>query len=230
MTFGWRKHLFLTVLFSACSLTLIGCGPEAVNMTGRDHAAGMIELQYEQVCDNLARFVWDENSLPSHVVLTQGIAQVSDRLDAGVTIPFNGLNGNNNNNQGVNLSGERQWTVNWSVKPVVEGDSLVALQNLYRDEVHRSVSPDDRNIGRKGSAAVNPTTNPGEWPSTQGSPWFQITKPKDVEVAYKGSYRSVTVYVTAEHMQELSAFTVDVLRNSPYIPPILPGAQPALNP
>jgi hypothetical protein len=128
------------------------------------------------------------------------------------------------------VAAERQWTVNWSVKPVVEGDSLVALQSLYRDAIHRSIPPDDRNVGRRGENHSGATTMMSEeWPTTQGSPWFQLKEPTHEPIAYKGSYRGVKVYVTAEHMQELSGFTINILRNSPNVTTLLPGI-PALNP
>jgi len=221
----------IKVLFAGVCLGACGCTEQAVSNASENHAASMMELQYQQVVDNLARFVWEENSLPSHVVLTQGIAQISDKADAGVSLPFNHLGSgsvNNSNTGSFNISGERQWTVNWSVKPVVEGDSLVALQGLYRDAIHRSVPPDQRNMGRSKHSTAS--TGSDAWPSTQGAPWFQVTAPKDESVAYKGTYRNATVYVTSEHMEELSKFTVDVLRNSPNIPPLLPGANTALNP
>src|SRR5437867_1474326 len=125
------------VLISIC-VAVGGCTTTAVNNTGEDHASNMIELQYQQVVDNLARFVWDENSLPSHVTLTQGIAQVSDRLAGGFNLPFTT---EGSAQRQFNIAGERQWTVNWSVRPVVEGDSLMALQSLYRDAVRRSIRP-----------------------------------------------------------------------------------------
>src|SRR5438477_8370173 len=124
-----------------------GCTTTAVREMSASHAQQMIDFQYQQIVDNLARFVWDENSLPSNVTISSGIAQVSDRISPGIQVPFN-----TTVNQQVSGSAtaERQWTVNWNVRPVVEGDSLVALQNLYRDQVRWNIPEGQRNLGRKG--------------------------------------------------------------------------------
>src|SRR4051812_37245209 len=123
-----RWLLRTTQLVALCgfAVSITGCTADSVRKTSSAHAQQMIDFEYQQIVDNLARFVWDENSLPSNVTISSGIAQVSDRISPGISVPFD-----TTVNQQVtgSVTAERQWTLNWNVRPVIEGDSLVALQN-----------------------------------------------------------------------------------------------------
>lgn len=213
----------LCLLFSAT-----GCTHQALRRSTLDTAGTYADLQYQQVLNNLARFAWDRESLPSQLYVITGVVQVSDTVTPGVDLPWKL---GEPARPTVKLSGSRQWTEKWDVKPVSTSDELRRLQRLYRSAVDQNRCPPGG-----GGDSEPPDTQPADQPTTRPTSqpvgkWLHFGRPP-AEALFSGRYRNSTVYVTKDGVRGLTQLTLQVLggkENQPqFLFPSFNG--PALNP
>ena len=109
----------------AVAVALVGStGCTAVRLGQRTmrQASTLPDLQYQQVLDNLARFVDDPAALPWHVNFREGTTQITDSAGAGAAVdlgpPSNTL---------PQLFGSRTVVVQWGMTPVIEHTALRLL-------------------------------------------------------------------------------------------------------
>lgn len=84
-----RRLLPLAYLLLACS----GCTTTRLRSNSDDTAVTVGDLEQQQVLDNLARFVYDCNSMPYFSFPNQGSAIVSDQESGGMTPSWGRLGG-----------------------------------------------------------------------------------------------------------------------------------------
>ncbi len=123
----------------AVAVALVGStGCTAVRLGQRTmrQASTLPDLQYQQVLDNLARFVDDPAALPWHVNFREGTTQITDSASAGAAVdlgpPSNTL---------PQLFGSRTVVVQWGMTPVIEHTALRLLRMAYRRAIGLSEMP-----------------------------------------------------------------------------------------
>lgn len=92
------------------------------------HQGGSVpDLQYRQVLDNLALFAGNPASLPWHVNLREGTAQITDSLTGGLLIDTSAPDG-----LLPQLFGSRTAVAQWGMAPVVDATELRLIRFAYR--------------------------------------------------------------------------------------------------
>jgi hypothetical protein len=188
------------------------------------------DLNYQQVLDNLARFVASPAIMPSLAIVYAGTVNVSDQksinanaiyaptltsaMQFGAGLPILSML--------FNPSGSRNLTENWSLAPVTDVDSLrrirCAFQMLVLDGggTNRCVDCQDQlerfYLGEQDNLdCVIPTG------------WFHAGCEKDVppSCCYVGHYKGTYVWVTPEGLDGLTRFTmtvIDLATGKPHAP------------
>lgn len=115
-------------LLTACVSTALHHNTTAVMGTIQD-------MRREQVLTNISSTIDNITSLPVHVVVTQGSAQVSGSVTPGVKLPHMNLS---SSTKELDVSGTYQWTDQWQFIPVTAPDDLQRLRALYSAIVRRT--------------------------------------------------------------------------------------------
>ena len=119
------------------------------------------DIYNQQILDNLARISADPTALPYFNTLDSGVPQVVDKLTLGgfLMFPAQSLVKQLHNQRGGQLgplTGERDVTVNWTMKPVSDEGRLRAMRCLYL-WVLGELNPDDAAKCRKRIGNFYPT-------------------------------------------------------------------------
>ena len=179
---AWRKAC-RGVLLLAVLLPLCDCTSQELRKSTTYQGSTVSDLLEEMVLDNLEMIRQDPGALPWHVKVTQGTTTIQDQLNApqysytwpvvSQTILGNSL-------------GQRQWQLGWTVVPVIDGATLLALQKRYQ----YWAKPENFD-----AAFVEGTTPPDKGPF--------------------GRYGSVFVWPRPGQRQQLTAIVADVLTQAP---------------
>lgn len=190
LTTGQRVlGLLLTLGISAC-----------VSVRLEDHAvraaSTLTDLQYKMVLDNLAMMAANPDRIPWHIKLDGGSVQISDQVGAELGIlgltwrsGYDAVDGR------FLLFPERQTTDQWDFVPVTNPTELRNLQAAYQKALGLKLEED----------LLKDLHIPDNWFSKGG----RADVPADT--AYSGQYRDHFVWVTSDHLRELSKFTLTVL-------------------
>lgn len=115
----------------AVSLCLLlvssGCTVGRLRQRTINQGSTLPELQYQQVLDNLALFAANPASLPWHVNLREGTAQVTDSISGGALVDL----GPPASTQ-PQVFGSRTAVAQWGMAPVVDATELRLLRFAYR--------------------------------------------------------------------------------------------------
>lgn len=114
---------------------LTGCVSTALRHNTTAVIGTIHDLRREQVLTNISATIDNITSLPVHVVITQGSAQVSGTVTPGVKLPHMNLSAGTKE---LDVSGTYQWTDQWQFIPVTAPDDLQRLRTLYSAIVRRT--------------------------------------------------------------------------------------------
>jgi hypothetical protein len=124
------NRLLCLIFVSSC---LIGCASTQLRMDTLRLTSTVPDIQAVQVLDNLARLTADPGVMPYYTIITNGTANVSDKAKVSgfLTFPAQTIVKQLHNQRGGQLgplSGERDITGNWSLKPVNDPYRLAAMR------------------------------------------------------------------------------------------------------
>src|SRR5436305_13113188 len=100
----------------------------------------LMDLQYQQVLDNVARFHADPDTLPSFAVASAGTVSVADTAGASVSPTYSPTLTTAQQGGGAlpilsllfPFTAQRALTENWSLTPITDADNLRRLRCAYR--------------------------------------------------------------------------------------------------
>lgn len=114
-----------------------GCIAHRLGQRAMNQANTLPDLHYQQVLDNLARFVDNPAGLPWHVNFREGTTQITDSGSAGAAVdlgpPAETL---------PQLFGSRTVVVQWGMTPVIDPVELRLLRVAYRRALGSAEMPE----------------------------------------------------------------------------------------
>jgi hypothetical protein len=140
----------LRLVCVALAWVLSGCASAQLNYNTLEISSTVDHLVTSQVLYNIAKYVENPWAVPAQVNIPAGSVQTTNQLSASYTDPVNkALTAINtvataaaktvtNTNQVVTAattvtpSANDQWSQNWSLSPVIDGDQVRRLRALYR--------------------------------------------------------------------------------------------------
>jgi hypothetical protein len=127
----------------ALALAASGCTGHQLRKSTVGQARTLTDLQYQQVLDNLAIFSLDPSTLPWHVSLKTGVAQVTDTGSAGAMLSIG-----SRVTAAPNVLGTRSVVEQWSTVPVTDDMTLELLRIAYRNAmgIRGALGPDEANL------------------------------------------------------------------------------------
>jgi hypothetical protein len=112
---------------------LTGCVAAQMNANALDVASTIGDLQTRQVLQNLSRFIDDPDAIPAQAILLAGFVQARNSASASATFPLDMVN---KFAREFTPSATIEWTDNWYLVPVTDGDDIRRLRALYRFAVY----------------------------------------------------------------------------------------------
>jgi hypothetical protein len=177
------------------------------------------EIYTQEILDNLIRAALDPTSLPYFNTLDSGVPQVTDKGTIGgfINYPAQSIVKQLHNQRGGQLgplTGERDVTVNWTIKPVNDESRLRAMRCLYLwvlDKPLENIQLCDRTVGRfftdeKGRQRLCLAAIP--------KGWFQWGRRHDIpkEARYVVDHHGTYGWVVPGREEELTRFSLTILR------------------
>jgi hypothetical protein len=207
----------------------VGCAHVQLRWNTTHQARTMTEIYEQQVLDNMAMFVHDENSLPFFSIPQSGTNQVVDTANAGTDLKWN----NTSFMEGLlKLSGMRSMTEAWNLAPVSDPRRLELMRCAYQQAVAGCTGaetcdscPDCEKLRKKfhiGVAETSETLADFTRETGKTSPaclqavcWFgcgcEKCVPKKCPCLKVGHYCGTYVWVLPGGQNELSKLTLLVL-------------------
>ena len=130
-------RLVQRTLLVGLAFALFGCTSQALQSSTIEQGSTVPELLEQMVLDNLEMVRQDPSALPWHVKITGGQITIQDELNVptySYTWPIVAQTA------GGNSLGQRQWTLQWTVSPVVDTETLQTLQSIYQQWASRKNS------------------------------------------------------------------------------------------
>jgi hypothetical protein len=103
-----------------------GCVTSHLRDLTVDQSETLTEFQYRMVLDNLAMFRTDSASLPWHVQLSTGTAQLDASINPSGNYTWSPVS------QTLGLSATGDVTVNWTLTPVLNDEQLANIRQRYQ--------------------------------------------------------------------------------------------------
>ena len=212
-----RRGVLLIVLISTLSgcATHIALRKDTVRTTNT-----LMDLQYQQVLDNLARFQDNSDTVPSFAVASAGTVSVSDQKSAGVSPTYSPTLTFANQGAGAlpilsllfPLSTQRAVTENWSLTPITDADNLRRLRCAYRLLVLGEATPNyEFCVKQMKEFFAGEEADLADYFPPRG--WYGVGGKHDVPkgACYVGCHGCTYVWVTPEAMNALALFTMGAL-------------------
>jgi hypothetical protein len=220
-------------LFLLLALTIASAGCRT-HLSLRDNTLltteTLTDLNYQQVLDNLARFVANPSTMPSLAIVNAGTVNVADQkalaangtyapsltqaMQFGSGLPILSLL--------FNPNASRNLTENWSLAPVTDIDNLRRIRCAFQMLVLNGGETSDcfscQDLIERfylGEQKDLECIIPGGW--------YHVGCKKDLppSVCYVGHYRDVYVWVTPDGLEGLTRFTmtvIDLATGKPHAP------------
>ena len=211
----WCVGLLLAVL----AIQSAGCATQralqkhtvAANITVSD-------IYYQQVLNNIARFVENPAAMPSISVVTAGTVNVQDqaggslspnysptltrRLQGGGALPILSIL--------FGVNGSRSISENWSTAPVTDSDNIRRLRCAFQLVVGTEASECDRCKDRLKGFFQGGTES---FDCMLPTDWYCVGCERDVpsNACYVGNHCQTYVWVTPEGLDGLTRFTITIL-------------------
>lgn len=208
----------------SCGCTHVQLQKNMVNQAGT-----LSDIYTQQVMDNLARFVYEFDSMPDFAVPSSGTNSVNDSVATN-----GGLTWNTFNFTGASLgaNGSRAMSQAWTLQAVNDPRKLQLMRCAYQyavascgletpptscpdcDRLVEAFHAYDARAGGIGDQCVK---------NLRGNAWFGVgTKhevPTNCGTAYVGHYAGVYVWVLPEHWDKLTVLTLAILNYALNDPP-----------
>jgi len=208
----FHRFFLFTVMAFTVGCTHIQLERSTVKQTGT-----WTDLQYQQVLDNLAMFCKNPSAMPYFGVAGTGVTQVSDNGNISPGILFHPFLGGD---LGGSLSGAagRQVSEQWSVATTTDPSRLDVIRCLFRmstaDLPRNEYDKCVKTIREFYGIQENPSEDK-DWPRLKEikSGWLNECSKKDVprDACYVGHYCDLYVWITPDHVRELTELTLAVL-------------------
>src|SRR5438105_8030175 len=180
----------------------------------------LMDLQYQQVLDNVARFHADPDTLPSFAVASAGTVSVLDTAGAGVSPTYSPTLTSAQQGGGAlpilsllfPLTASRAVTENWSLTPVTDADNLRRLRCAYRLLVMGEATPNyEFCVKQMKEFFAGEEANLADYYPPRG--WYGVGGKKDVPkgACYVGCHCGTYVWVLPGGMNDLALFTMGAL-------------------
>ena len=114
-------------LLIAVIILLSGCATQ-LHDASVSQGETLTDFHYKMVLDNIAMFRVRSNSVPWHIKITGGGAQVDSSVTPSLSFEWPPIA------RTLGLSGSHGVTINWALTPVISPGQLKALQDRYRNE------------------------------------------------------------------------------------------------
>lgn len=130
------KKRILSAIFFPFVVLLPGCATHQLQSSTVATGRTATEILYSMVLDNLAMFVVEPNALPWHIKITQGAITINDSFTPTLSyVKAAAIS------RTVQLAGSQSAQVSWTVVPVVDKTTLVALQGIYQEAAKSASNP-----------------------------------------------------------------------------------------
>jgi hypothetical protein len=131
-----KNALCIAILATAAS----GCTHAQLNRSTLFQASTLADLQFQQVLDNVARFVANPYTMPYFAYPTSGSTQIAD---GGTVSPTISWAPHSTASEMLGLSANRTITEGWGLVPVTNPDKLYAMRCAYQRVVGALSMPCD---------------------------------------------------------------------------------------
>lgn len=209
-------RLIVAVLLVA---SLSGC---ATQRALRQHTVAanitLTDIYYQQVLNNVARFVDNPMSMPSFSVVTAGTVNVEDQHGASFNPTYSPTLTNALQGGGAlpilsllfGVSATRAVTENWSTSPVTDSDNIRRMRCAFQLIVGTGNAECDHCQDRLKGFFVGGTET---YECMLPTGWYCVGKKQDVprNACHVGSYCDTYVWVMPEGVDGLTRFTITVL-------------------
>ncbi len=186
-------------------LICVGCTSLALERHTRNQTATLVDLRFQQVMNNLAATAANSAVLPSYAPIGEGISAIQDTVIFDPKTLWQRATFKGFMSESISLTGQRQPQPQWTLDPASEPPQLEAMQYALIWALCCSPPPpcSDAEKRLKQFQVYDALLNlPAGW-LHQGECKGSSTKP-----LYRGNCGGVNVWVTAEGMEGLSAFTL----------------------
>jgi hypothetical protein len=211
-----RRAVLLIGLLSA----LNGCTHIALRNDTVKTTSTLVDLQFQQVLDNVARFHCNPDTVPSFAVTTAGIVSILDTTGAGVSPTYSPTLTSAQQGGGAlpilsllfPLTASRAVTENWSLTPITDADNLRRLRCAYRLLVMGEAAPNyEFCVKQMKEFFAGEEAALVDYFPPRG--WYGVGGEKDVPrcACYVGRHGCTYVWVTPEGMNGLATFTMGAL-------------------
>jgi hypothetical protein len=205
----WRL-LAVSCAVAACG----GCTSNQLRRSTLNQARTWTDLQYQQVLDNIALFVDNPGSMPYFAGVGGGVADIKDRASIGNTIGIQWVSSLFNYGvDNVSFGASRQRNENWSLAPVYQAPKLSDMRFMYASLVTGACQDESHAEYLQSAYHINP--------SVYLAPcWWGAGKLRNIphNASYVGHYRGVYVWVMPEHVEELTNFSLAILKVAATVP------------
>jgi hypothetical protein len=209
-----------TLLIFATAPFLSGClTHHALRQNTVCTASTLTDLNYQQVLDNVARFVVNPSIMPYFAVVNAGTVTVLDQKSASASATYNPTLTFQQQGGGAlpilsllfNPSASRSVTENWSLAPVTDVDNLRRIRCAFELVVLGRETTDCDDCKGLLKQFYLGESDRLECLIPRG--WFHVGGKKDVPKAacYVGRCGDVYVWVLPDGMEGLTRFTMTVL-------------------
>jgi len=198
------QKVIAPLISMAALLALPGCLSRQLQFTTMRLTSTLPDLNQKQVLSNIARIAHQPTLLPYFAMITDGLSDVKDegRFDASFDTVVGEFT------KGTYAPGAtRSLEGNWSLKPTVNPDHLLAMRGAYHIALGLPLTADEAAmlqnfLGKDGPALVPPKfVCVGTW--------------RDVprhDVAYVDHFGHTYVWVPQERAEEFSQFTLVIMK------------------
>jgi hypothetical protein len=190
------------------TLFLVGCAPTILFDRSTNYTYTFGDVEDRVILENLARYIDDDNRIPSLGDFKQGSVQATDNLSLGATVPYTaGFNGSSKifSSQVFNLGAAQvESQDNWTYTPVTDVEDLGRTRCLYKFVIRQAENP--RLKWEKFSGTCKVGDKSFQFPyKPPKDPWF-IWTPKDEREPPQPNYVSFGNYRSYALWGNLAAF------------------------
>jgi hypothetical protein len=206
----WCKLFAVMLAIAACC----GCTSNQLRRSTLNQARTWTDLQYQQVLDNVALFVNNPGSMPYFAGVGGGVADIKDSasVNSGLFVSwfYSWFNVGSDN---LGLGASRQRNENWSLAPVYQAPKLADMRFMYSSLVTGACQDESHAEYLKSTYHIDPAVYLAPC-------WWGAGKCRDVPhtASYVGHYRGVYVWVMPEHVEELTNFSLAILKIAAIVP------------
>ena len=211
----WQIPMLILCLISGCR----------THLSLQDHtlktAATLADLNYQQVLDNVARFVCNAGTLPSVAVVNSGQVLITDQGSfggAGTYTPtitaMQQLGGFPIFNVLANPNVSHSLTENWSMVPVTDINKVRRLRGAFQLLVGAVEAPDYEDCLKSLEGFIPSEQEKLHLAIPTG--WYCVGGKSDVpkEACYVGQFQQTYVWVLPHGVEAMSRFTMTIMQLS----------------